>query len=256
MRGGCETGPWLVVSDVDDTLTGDDDALSVLGRTLCRHRDSLRVVLNSSRPARSVARTRAETFPPGFPVDAVITALGTEIALGDGDLPQWSSRFAGWPRDAIFQTVAGFGHRPHDTEFQTPLKVSFSVPPDARAAVVAALVAQNLPCQIIASGASDLDIIPPGAGKGEAALFLAQHLGIGRDCLIAAGDSGNDLALFAIAAKAIAVGNARPELLTAMPVDHSYHARRPHAGGVHEGLAHFGVLPDPSGPAHTEPDQP
>jgi sucrose-6F-phosphate phosphohydrolase len=235
---------WLLVSDVDDTLTGDDVALAALGEALLQHRHDVRVVLNSSRPAPSIARTRATVFPPGFPVDAVITALGTEIAVGEVVLPEWSARFVDWPGDAIFRAVAAMGHRPHDAEFQTSLKVSFSVAPEARQQVGAALLAQGLPCRIIFSGSSDLDIIPPGAGKDAAALFLAVYLGIPEGRLVVAGDSGNDLAMFAVASQAIAVGNARGELIAQMPVNHSYHATGRFAAGVLEGLVHFGVLRD------------
>jgi sucrose-6F-phosphate phosphohydrolase len=233
---------WLLVSDVDDTLTGDDAALAALGETLRQHRGGIVVALNSSRPAQSIARTLDRDFPSGFPVDAVISALGTEMALGGVMVSTWSDQFLGWPRDRIAQAVGSLGYTPHDAEFQTPWKASFAVPADAWNDVTAALAAENLPCRIITSGQSDLDIIPPTAGKDAAALFLASHLGIARSRLVVAGDSGNDLALFSVAARAIAVGNARRELLAAMPIDVSYHASLHHAAGVGEGLAHFGLL--------------
>ncbi len=233
---------WLLVSDVDDTLTGDDTALAALGETLRHHRATIMVALNSSRPAPSIARTLERVFPKVFPVDAVISALGTEIAVGGVMLSRWTERFLGWPRDRIARVVGSRGYLPHDAEFQTPWKASFAVPADAWSDVTAALAAENLPCRIITSGRSDLDIIPPTAGKDAAALFLASHLGIERSRLVVAGDSGNDLALFSVAARAIAVGNARRELLAAMPIDVSYHASLHHAAGVGEGLAHFGLL--------------
>ena len=65
----------------------------------------------------------------------------------------------------------------------------------------------QLPCQLIASGEDDLDILPPGAGKGQATLHLAGVLGFDRAQLIVAGDSANDLAMFQVAPRAIAVGN-------------------------------------------------
>lgn len=88
----------------------------------------------------------------------------------------------------------------------------------------------------------DFDILPPNAGKDSAALFLAETLGVPRPRLVVAGDSGNDLDLFRVGGCAIAVANARRELLTARPAGTSYHATRPHAAGVLEGLYHFGVL--------------
>ena len=241
MSGAIE-GRWLLVSDIDDTLTGDEAALADLGEVLRRHRDGIAVALNSSRPASSVRRTLTQLFPKAFPVDAVITALGTEIAIGGTMLSGWTDRFAGWPRDRIAKMVVALGYTPHDAEFQTPWKASFAIPAQAWGDVTAALEAENLPCRVITSGSSDFDIIPPSAGKDAAALFLASHMGVPRSRLVVAGDSGNDLALFSVAARAIAVGNARRELFSAMPIDVSYHASLHHAAGVREGLTHFGLL--------------
>lgn len=238
-----EKRPWLVISDVDDTLTGDAGGLQALTAAIARNRRQLWFALNSSRPFTSVERTLREVFPDTFRPDAAITALGTEIRLGDTLCAEWNVRFGGWPRDQIFDLLSALGHRPHDAEFQTPRKVSFAVSRDAQARARTALATRGIPCRIIASGTDDFDVIPPGAGKDAAALFLAEALGASRRHLVVAGDSGNDLAMFRIAAHAIAVGNARPELLDAMPTRTTYHARQPYAFGVLEGLVHYGVLP-------------
>jgi len=237
------TRPWLLISDVDDTLTGDAAGLQSLCDAIQRHRERLWLALNSSRPRASVARTLAREFPAAMVPDAVITALGTEIEVNGQKLDAWQRRFDGWPQREIFDLLAALGHRPHDAEFQTPNKVSFAVAAGAaQAETRAELARRGLPCQIIASGADDFDVIPPGAGKAAAALFLAGVLGKTPDQIIAAGDSGNDLDLFRIAARAIAVANARNELLVAMPADTTYIAKTPHAAGVLEGLIHFGVI--------------
>ncbi|WP_127904252.1 HAD-IIB family hydrolase [Solirhodobacter olei] len=236
-------GPWLLVSDIDDTLTGDAAALGRLCATLARNRDRVRVALNSSRPAGSVDRTLAQAFPAGFAPDAIITAMGTEIRVAGAPLPGWAARFAGWPRAQIAELVTGLGHAPHAAEYQTPTKASFRVPAADLPAVEAALDASGLPHRRIFSGTSDLDLLPPAADKGAAALFLAETLGISPHKLVAAGDSGNDLAMFEAAARAIAVGNAREELLAAMPRGTSFHAQGRHAAGVLEGLIHWGILP-------------
>jgi sucrose-6-phosphatase len=235
---------WLLVSDIDDTLTGDAAALEALCARFARHRDRLKVALNSSRPAASVDRTLAEAFPPDFAADAIITAMGTEIRLHGALLQPWAARFAGWPRAEIAALVTEMGYTPHAEEFQTPTKASFRVPAEELGRVTAALAASGLPHRAIFSGSSDLDLLPPDADKGAAALFLAKTLGISSRRLVAAGDSGNDLAMFEAAARAIAVGNAREELLAAMPPGKSYHARGRHAAGVLEGLIRWGVLPE------------
>lgn len=235
--------PWLLVSDVDDTLTGDDDALARLADVLSEKRHRVVLALNSSRPWVSVEMTMRAVFPPHLPIAASITAMGTEIRVGGAPLDSWTDRFAGWPRPAIFDLVTGLGYRPHEEQFQTPAKASFAVPrgPD-QARVRAALETEGLPFQAIASGMDDFDLLPPGAGKGTATRHLAAALGVPMDRVVAAGDSANDLALFEAAAHAIAVGNARPELLDAMPAAKCYHARQNHAAGILEGLRHFNIL--------------
>ncbi|MEM8737085.1 MAG: HAD family hydrolase [Planctomycetota bacterium] len=234
---------WLLVSDVDDTLTGDADGLRAFAEAVADRRPRLRVALNSSRPADSVDATLASVFPPAFTPDAIITAMGTQIRVAGEWAEAWSERFADWPRQAIADAVTALGFAAHDREYQTPHKASFAVPRgEAQDRVAAELDRLDLPCRIIASGSDDLDLLPPGGGKDHATLFLAEHLGIapsGR--LVVAGDSANDLAMFGVAPSAIAVGNARHELLSAMPAETSYHARAAHAAGVLEGLEHFGV---------------
>lgn len=236
---------WLVVSDIDDTLTGDRQALDDLVARFDREQGRLRLVLNSSRPAESVAETLRSEFPQGFQPAGVITGLGTEIAIDGEVVSDWSSRFETWPRQEIVDVVARFGHLPHPKIYQTAAKASFAVP--GRAAVnevLAALEARGLPLQAIYSGASDLDLIAPGAGKDEALRFVADLFGIARGRVVAAGDSGNDLAMFQAADRAIAVGNARDELRDTAPREKTYFARAPYAAGVAEGLVALGILED------------
>lgn len=235
---------WLVVSDIDDTLTGDRESLNQLWAALRQLNGAVRLALNSSRPAQSVGRTIREEFPSDFAPDAIISGLGTEISIGGAEVDGWRQRFDVWPRDEIVSFVLSLGHLPHPDEFQTPGKASFSVAERSDVdALLEGLSTRGLPVQAIYSGKSDLDLIAPGAGKDNAMLFLAGHFGIDAGRLVAAGDSGNDLAMFEAADRAIAVGNARRELRHSAPRDKTYFARAPHAAGVFEGLKAFGVLP-------------
>jgi sucrose-6F-phosphate phosphohydrolase len=235
---------WLLVSDIDDTLTGDRTALVGLLAAIREVTPRIRVVLNSSRPSGSVDLTLRDYFPPDFVPDGIVTGLGSEIRLDAAFLPEWSDRFRHWPRQEIVDIVAGLGHRPHPDEFQTSGKASFAVA-DRQAVdeLLEVLAARGLPFQAIYSGASDLDLIAPEAGKDEALIFLSRHFEVPCERVIAAGDSGNDLAMFEAAGRAIAVGNARRELLESAPRYKTYFARAAHAGGVHEGLRALGVLP-------------
>ncbi|MHA7773665.1 HAD-IIB family hydrolase [Roseibium sp. M-1] len=235
---------WLLVSDIDDTLTGNRSDLDHLWRQLQDQGHGIRLALNSSRPAASVDRTLQVDFPPDFEPDAIITGLGTEIRLGGYFLESWQRQFLDWPCGKVHEIVGNLGYTAHEKQFQTRGKASFAVPlrHDAER-VLDALRRADIPFRHIYSGASDLDILAPGAGKDAAMRHLAEHLGIPLERTVAAGDSGNDLAFFEAAGHAIAVGNARRELVEAMPKEKSYHAAAHHAAGVLEGLTVLGLLP-------------
>ncbi|GAB4516564.1 MAG: hypothetical protein Tsb0019_16050 [Roseibium sp.] len=234
---------WLLVSDIDDTLTGNREDLARLWQRLKLASGRVRLALNSSRPAASVDRTLAEYFPEDFAADAIITGLGTEIRLGRSPLESWRRQFVAWPDKDVRKLVEDMGHTAHDDIFQTEGKASFAVPgPDAARRVLDRLRHEGIVFKSIFSGTSDLDILAPEAGKDAAMRHLAQHMGFPLERTVAAGDSGNDLALFEAAGRAIAVGNAREELLAAMPRWKTYHATGHHAAGVLEGLIELGLL--------------
>lgn len=57
-------------------------------------------------------------------------------------------------------------------------------------------------------GPGGLELTAPGAGKWPAVAFLANHLGLTLEDVMALGDSGNDAALLAAAGLGVAMGNA------------------------------------------------
>lgn len=231
---------------MDDTLLGDDAALV---RLLCAvdAAPGLRLALNSSRPCASVRSTLAALAVEVVPV-ALIGAMGTEIEVDGRPLASWRARFDGFRREPLDAIASERGHPLHDAEYQTPLKASYQVPREDWPRLREALDATGLDLLVTCSGTSDVDIVPAGAGKGAATLFLARHLGVPPERLIAAGDSGNDLPLFAVAGRGIVVGNAREELAGAVGEDRVYRARASHAAGILEGLDHWGLAPaDPAG---------
>jgi mannosylfructose-6-phosphate phosphatase len=103
-----------------------------------------------------------------------------------------------------------------------------------------------MPVKLIHTAGVNLDIVPQAAGKAPGALHVARELGIRRSRIVVAGDSGNDIDMFETIEKGIAVGNADPELVAGVRGARRkgvYFASRPHAGGILQGLVHFGAMP-------------
>lgn len=234
---------WLFVSDVDDTLTGDDDALAELMNALAAAREWIVLAYNSSRPCATLRQTFREK-PQMLTPDFLVGAMGTEIEDGaSGEvLTAYSARFGRWQRDRIGAIMETMPFASHPEAFQTRFKASYDVPgEDAYRQVLERLQTEGIDAKVVYSGGKNLDIIPRAAGKAAVIDFLRQSLQILAEQVVVAGDSGNDLDMFVDPYKGIVVANADPELKV-LRGDNIYQARARHAAGVLEGLRHWGVL--------------
>jgi sucrose-6-phosphatase len=245
---------YLLATDLDNTLVGDDEALQLLNQWLTEIRAQQRLLLvySTGRSLRSYQQLcqAVSLLTP----DVLVTAVGTEIYYGNSDLPdnQWSNCLQPqWDIDLVKQIASRFSNlQPQPNSEQRPFKVSFFLEPLVADTVLAelstALQDAGLLTQLIYSGGKDLDVLPQAANKGKALQFLQNQFGIADLQTIACGDSGNDIALFG-SNRGIIVGNAQPELLDwhqQNPAPHRYLARSYYAAGISEGLQHFGVQLD------------
>ena len=236
---------WLLSSDVDDTLLGDDAALGRLTAALSQVRGTLTIAYNSSRPCASLRRSLAEHAMLPRP-HYLIGALGTEIEHRDSEqaLAEYGQFLSeGWNRESIATLMGNLGFEAHAPEYQTPFKASYDVPGlynylRARDQLARA----GLHVKIIYSADRNFDVIPVAAGKGHAVEFLRRRLGIEAHRVVVAGDSANDRDMFLESFRGIVVANADDSLKN-LSGPSIYHARTRCAAGVLEGLQHWGVLP-------------
>ena len=75
-----------------------------------------------------------------------------------------------------------------------------------------AVLALDLPADVVISGENWVDIMRPGANKGRALLRLQEHLGISREQTMAFGDFLNDAEMLDAAWHSYAMANAHPSI--------------------------------------------
>ncbi|MFZ9739062.1 MAG: sucrose-phosphate phosphatase [Prochlorotrichaceae cyanobacterium] len=244
----------LFVTDLDNTLVGDDAALLAINQhlTLLRQQYQTKIVYSTGRSLQSyqgLAQEKQLLTP-----DVLVTAVGTEIYRGSAAAPDadwWTYIAQGWDRPQIETIALKFADLvPQPDTEQRPYKVSFYLDSDQAETTLAKLEQElqqaQLPAQIVYSGGKDVDILPQRADKGSALEFLRSAWGILPQETVACGDSGNDRTLFATGEHwGIIVGNAQPELKTwhdRHPSDRRYFASAYCAAGILEGLRHFQFL--------------
>ncbi|MCA9236048.1 MAG: HAD-IIB family hydrolase [Planctomycetales bacterium] len=233
--------PFLLVSDVDNTLLGDERATKRFADWLHRMRPQVRLALNSGRFGESLLKSVASTPLPE--PDALIGGVGTQILIG----PTWKP-LAGWPTatawdaDAVRSVLTEHPRTELQPEqFLSPYKISafaFDLTAVELREIERRIAAAGVQARVVYSSARDLDVLPVGVDKGSAALRLAAHWGYERDQVLVAGDSGNDLAMFSIEARGIVVGNAHDELRE-LASDRVFLSSAQYADGVVEGAEHW-----------------
>ncbi len=246
--------PFLFVTDLDHTLVGNDNALAELTQLLSEHRQEYgtKIVYATGRSPLLYRELQVEKnlLQP----DALVLSVGTEIYFDNNETPDsdWSEILSpGWEREKVLSITSKYTElalQP-DSE-QRPFKVSFFLQQDSATNVLPQLESElqkyKLNIKLIYSSGIDLDIVPRTSDKGQAMQFLRQKWKFAAEQTVVCGDSGNDIALFAVGnERGIIVGNARPELLqwhNEYPADYRYLANGFCAGGIIEGLKYFGLL--------------
>ena len=230
----------LLISDLDGTLLGDDEALDRFAKWRDAGGRAIRIVYNTGRFFDSVVEVIEHTALPE--PDAIIGGVGTQIR----EYPSGREFIKGWPRDfvewdgsVIAAELLRFSRlTPQPREFQAEFKLSyFAHDLDRRDLDQIATKLANTGQQvgIVYSSSRDLDILPAGIDKGTAAVQLAKHWELPPWQVLVCGDTGNDVAMFAQGFRGIVVANAQEELKK-MHGPTVYHARNSHAEGVREGV--------------------
>ncbi|MFW5829975.1 MAG: HAD-IIB family hydrolase [Planctomycetota bacterium] len=243
-KGRLATADRMLISDIDYTLTGDDEALAEFAERIRGERHALFGVATGRHFESAMEAVEECNLPRP---DVAITSVGTEIRYGPklGRDRAWAKHIDfQWHRERILDCMELFqslGLELQPPENQLPHKISYllpeELPPELNPKRMQAHLRRcGLRCKLIMSHDAYLDIIPIRASKGLAVRWLAFRWGLPADRILVAGDSGNDEEMLAGHTLGIVVGNYSPELERLRGRDRIYFADGHHAAGINEGI--------------------
>ncbi len=246
---------FILVTDLDNTLIGDNDATLNLNEHLLKVRDRFYLFYATGRSFDSVAHLmgffQLLTHQSLLTPDYLIASVGTIIYHRSYPELGWQYHIdRNWDRGAIARVLENFPalSLQSDRE-QNPWKLSFNLATDDHHTTIAAvrnkLLALNLQCQLIFSSKNNLDITPIGANKGLAIKWLQSQLNVSELPVLVCGDSGNDISMYEHNFWGVIVNNAQPELLDwhkNHPNDRVLLAKSNYASAILEALYHFDLL--------------
>jgi sucrose-phosphate synthase len=242
----------LLITDIDNTLLGDDEALQRLKEIIHEHRDHMGFGVASGRAFELVTDVMEANGIDEL--DLVISAVGSEIYYGTEFVPDkgWASHLRSkWRPDRIREALEKLPYLQLQTEDHTQreFKISYdldeSVSSDeALAEIHEELARAKAAYSLIFSHGTFIDILPHRASKGKAVRYVSGKWNIPLERVATAGDSGNDRDMLMGQTAGIVVGNHDEELqsLKRSKASRVYFATAHCAGGIIEGLEHYGLI--------------
>ena len=236
----------LLITDIDNTLTGDRARLTELLELLHNHREKIGWGVATGRSLDMTMDILTEQHIP-IP-DILICSVGTEIYYGPSlriDKGWQQHLNHRWRPEEIKRELAGLDFlSSQGADGQRRFKISYFMPDDRQLLnrVIRNLRDARLRCRIIYSHGQFLDILPHRAGKGKAISYLRNKWGISPENIMAAGDSGNDEDMLRSRTCGLVVRNHSRELDPLQGKRGIFFSRHQYAGGIIDGLKHYKFL--------------
>lgn len=236
----------LIISDLDNTLTGDDEALGRFIDLLKTHEN----IGFGIATGRCLESTRQMIEELGLPMpDVLSTSVGTELYYGRDLNPDYS-----WQRQISFQwkldeirslleNVEGIFLQPEENLSKFKLSYELDLEKAPSVAKIRRMIREEgLRVNVIFSREMYLDIVPVRAGSEMTMRHFLYRWGFPPEHVLVAGDSGNDEGMLRGRTLGVVVGNYSPELDKLKRLPRVYFAQAQHAAGILEGIEYYNFL--------------
>ncbi len=237
---------YLLMTDIDNTLVGDEAALKRLMEILEASRENIGFGVATGRTISSTLQV-FEKYDLIVP-DVIISSVGAEMYYRWESFPDegWQAHISKWwDRDKIRETLAPVGFLEYqEEENQRPFKISYYMQSEKdRLAYLHDLLTRNR-CHynLIYSDGKYLDILPPRASKGKAIRYLSYKWEIPLEHMMVCGDSGNDEEMFRGNTLGVVTGDHDPALDKLKGKKRIYFSEKEYADGIIDGLNHYKLI--------------
>lgn len=240
----------LVITDVDNTLVGDEAAMRELLGSIEGKKEKVGWGVATGRNLQMTVDALAEHDIP-MP-DVIICSVGTEIFYGSKLVADsgWQQHLAyQWKPELIREVLGRLSFLElQEEETQRRFKISYYVDPikdpDLLTHVHKALRDAKIRYQLVFSNGQFLDILPFRASKGKAIRYLSYKWELPLANILVCGDSGNDEDMLRGDTSGVVVANYSKELEKLKGLRRTYFSPEPYAAGILDGMAHYHFLED------------
>ncbi len=240
----------MVVTDIDHTLLGDDDALNEFVELLKSFHSEMGFAVATGRTVDSAFKVLKENNVP-MP-DVIISSVGSEIYYNNMNeliySKGWDAHISyQWHREKIVNLLKQYDFLQYqEEETQRKFKISYYTSDVKKnlELVRETLIKNRIKANIIFSHGQFLDILPFRASKGKAIRYLSYRWNVPYENILVAGDSGNDAEMLKGELLGVVVANYSSELEQLKGGKRIYFADRKYAGGIVDGINHYNFLKD------------
>lgn len=236
----------LIITDLDNTLTGDDESLRQFVDLLQENEHVGFGIATGRRLDSAMALIEQLDLPRP---DLIDTDAGTQLHYGEGLTPDRSWQKAigyAWKPEEVRRVLEDVpGLFPQEEENQSKYKISYEVDPEiapSTQALKKMIREAGLRAKIVLSLGMFLDIIPVRGGSDFSMRHVLWKWGFAPEHVLVAGDSGNDAGMLLGRTLGVVVANHSEELNRLKSSPRIYFAKAPHAAGILEGIEYYNFL--------------